>query len=53
MQRLWRWFWTGDGHAHQWEIVQVCSVHDDDLVIGDSYIMRCQHCGSMKVFHAY
>jgi len=44
MQRLWRWFWTGDGHAHQWEIVQVCSVR---------YIMRCQHCGNMKVFHAY
>jgi hypothetical protein len=56
MKRLWRWFWTGDAHAHHWETVSENDVYDRDdskRRLGVKYVMRCQHCGNMKLFRTY
>ena len=51
MMRLFRWLFTGDGHAHKWKQIHKVDVYDsasDAMPCCAKYIMQCEICGDIK-----
>lgn len=45
------------GHAHEWEIENKTKVYADmdmpgeDLPVYSRYLLKCKHCGKLKIFN--
>ena len=49
--RLFRWLFTGDGHAHKWKQIHKVNVFEninDKLPYASKYILQCEICGDIK-----
>lgn len=50
MLRLLRWLFTGDGHLHQWEDVEVIRLVNGNMTTGYTHHCKCIHCGEHRSF---
>ena len=50
MLRLLRYLWTGDGHAHVWEVITKAEVLSPSGLTRRStmYDLQCKVCGNIK-----
>lgn len=48
MWRLLRYLFTGDGHLHEWVVLEERMVETDCGGRYKRFILQCSHCGNIK-----
>lgn len=49
MWRAIKFLFSGDWHAHKFQIIRALTVSNSrNEVIGTEYVLQCKHCGNIK-----